>query len=183
KEDLIHCDLHSGNILMEGNGCLITDLGMCGPVDEESSSKIYGIISYVAPEVLLRKNQKTKESDVYSVGMLMWEIFTGHPPFDDRAHDYHLILQIGEGLRPPILPEMPDDYAQMMQRCWDSDPSKRPTILELGRFAENKLREIYEGKIDSNNNNSNVSSGSNRNNPPQQVHKTHPLAYHTSRIL
>src|SRR6185369_6487485 len=113
KEELIHCDLHSGNMLMEGNRCLITDLGMCGPVDEESSSKIYGIISYIAPEVLLQKKQKTKESDIYSVGMIMWEIFAGHPPFDDRAHDYHLILQIGEGLRPPILPEMPDDYVQM----------------------------------------------------------------------
>ena len=112
----------------------------------------------------------------------MWEIFAGHPPFDDRFHDADLIFQICEGLRPQILPEMPDDYAQMMQKCWDADPSKRPTILELGRFAHNKLREIYEGKIDSNNNNSsNVSNSS--NNPSQQVHKTHPLAYHTSRIL
>ena len=98
EKDLIHCDLHSGNMLMEGNYCLITDLGMCGPVDKESSGKIYGIISYIAPEVLLQKKQKTKESDVYSIGMLMWEIFAGQPPFDDKAHDYRLILQICEGL-------------------------------------------------------------------------------------
>ena len=115
--------------------------------------------------------------------MLMWEIFAGHPPFDDRAHNYHLILQIGEGLRPPILPEMPDDYAQMMQRCWDADPSKRPTILELWIFADNKLKEIYEGKIDSNNN-SNVSNDDNSNGDSlPQTYKKHPSAYHTSRIL
>src|SRR6266542_3148732 len=150
EKGLIHCDLHSGNILMEGNASYITDLGLCGPVDEESSGKIYGIVSYIAPEILIQKEQKSKESDVYSIGMIMWEIFAGHPPFDDRAHDYHLILQIGEGLRPPILPEMPDDYAQMMQRCWDADPSKRPTILELYIFAKNKLKEIYEGKVDFN---------------------------------
>src|SRR5438105_15713855 len=70
EKDFIHCDLHSGNILMEGDACLITDLGLCGPVDEESSNKIYGIVSYTAPEVLQGK-QKTKESDIYSVGMLM----------------------------------------------------------------------------------------------------------------
>src|SRR4051812_22885784 len=58
EKGLIHCDLHSGNMLMEGNICLITDLGMCGPVDEELSSKIYGIVSYIAPEVLLQKKQK-----------------------------------------------------------------------------------------------------------------------------
>src|SRR5690348_5452999 len=70
EKDLIHCDLHSGNILVEGGTCLITDLGLCGPVDDDESNKIYGIISYIAPEVLCG-NKNTKESDVYSVGMLM----------------------------------------------------------------------------------------------------------------
>src|SRR5947199_10827508 len=51
KKDLIHCDLHSGNILIQGDGCLITDLGLCGPVDEKLSGKIYGIVSYIAPEL------------------------------------------------------------------------------------------------------------------------------------
>ena len=116
----------------------------------------------------------------------MWEIFAGRPPFDDIAHDYHLILRICEGLRPPILPNMLDDYAQMMQKCWDADPSKRPTIRELLDFAHNKLEEIYEGKIDfSDNDNNNISSGSNSssNSPQQQVHEKHSLAYHTNRIL
>ena len=52
EKDLIHCDLHSGNILVDGGNCFITDLGLCGPVDDELSNKIYGIISYIAPEVL-----------------------------------------------------------------------------------------------------------------------------------
>ena len=101
--------MHSGNILLQGDGGYITDLGLCGPVDEKSSNKIYGIVSYVAPE-LLRGKKNTKESDIYSVGMLMWEIFAGHPPFDDRAHGVDLMLKICEGLQPPILPEMPDNY-------------------------------------------------------------------------
>src|SRR5438045_3480821 len=43
EKDLIHCDLHSGNILIQGGVCRITDLGLCGPVDDKSSGKIYGI--------------------------------------------------------------------------------------------------------------------------------------------
>ena len=82
----MHCDLHSGNILVQGGGCFITDLGLCGPVDDESSNKIYGITPYIAPEVLRRNKKNTKESDIYSIGMLMWEIFSGHPPFNDQAH-------------------------------------------------------------------------------------------------
>src|SRR5207248_2063688 len=43
------------NIKLQGGGCFITDLGLCGPVDEKSSCKIYGIVSYIAPEVLRGK--------------------------------------------------------------------------------------------------------------------------------
>src|SRR5947208_3394052 len=143
EKDLIHCDLHSGNMLTQGGVCYITDLGLCGPVDDESSGKIYGIIPYIAPEIL-QGGKNTKQSDIYSVGMLMWEILVGHPPFDDKAHDADLILKICEGLRPQILPSMPVDYTQMMQKCWDADPSKRPTIQELLKFADNKLKEIYK---------------------------------------
>src|SRR6185369_9742577 len=44
EKDLIHCDLHSGNILIQGGTCYITDLGLCGPVEDESSGRIYGIV-------------------------------------------------------------------------------------------------------------------------------------------
>src|SRR5207302_2508942 len=133
------------NILISGGASFITDLGLCGPVDEKLSSKIYGIISYIAPEVL-RGKKNTKESDVYSIGMLMWEIFAGHPPFDDRAHNHRLIFVICEGLRPPLLSNMPADYVQMMQKCWVARSSERPTILELYNFSENKLKEVCEAK-------------------------------------
>ena len=184
EKDLIHCDLHSGNMLIQASSCRITDLGLCGPVDDESSDKIYGIIPYIAPEVL-QGGKNTKESDVYSVGMLMWEIFAGHPPFDDKAHGPGLCLKICEGLRPSLLSNIPADYVQMMKKCWDMDPSKRPTIKELWVFAQDKLKKIYENEnlgIDSNENNDNSVNNDNSSNS-QQIHKSHPLAYHTSRIL
>ena len=186
-KDLVHCDLHSGNILVDGGGCFITDLGLCGPVDDKSSGKIYGITPYIAPEVFQGK-KSAKESDIYSIGMLMWEIFAGYPPFNDRAHNGNLILNIVfNEMRPPLLSNMPSDYAKMMQKCWDVDPSKRPTIKELWKFAENKLKEIYKNQ-DDNNNNSDIGDVSNNNDGdissnPQEMHKSHPLAYHKSRIL
>ena len=137
----------------------------------------------------------------------MWEIFAGHPPFDDREHNHHLIFDICEkSLRPPILPNMPEDYAQMMQKCWDVDPSKRPTIGELWDFADNKLKEIINNSNEGSSKkgtslikrlfklsktkkneldfNSNIiSGGGSSSDSSQQLHKPHPLAYHTSRIL
>ena len=187
EKDLIHCDLHSGNILVDGSTCFITDLGLCGPVDDKSSGKIYGITPYIAPEIFQRK-KNTKKSDIYSIGMLMWEIFAGHPPFDDREHNDNLILNIVfNGIRPPLLSNMPDDYAEMMQKCWDVDPLKRPTIEELFNFAKNKLDEFYKNQDSDDNNigdNSNsVNNNSGNSDNSQQIYKSHPLAYHTSRIL
>ena len=57
EKDLIHCDLHSGNVLMQAGASFITDLGLCGPVDDKSSGKIYGITPYIAPEVLQGKKK------------------------------------------------------------------------------------------------------------------------------
>ena len=73
----------------------------------------------------------------------------------------------------------------MIRKCWNADPSKRPAILDLGIFVDNKLEEIYKGKIDSSNNNINVSNdnSSSCGGSQPQAHKKHPLAYHTSRIL
>ncbi|CAG8711346.1 11553_t:CDS:2 [Racocetra fulgida] len=52
KQNLIHCDLHSGNILIYTNRCLLTDLGLCGPVEGNNADEVFGIIPYMAPELL-----------------------------------------------------------------------------------------------------------------------------------
>jgi len=49
-------------LIQVGICCFITDLGLCGPVDEKSSDKTYGIISYVAPEVLWETNDVMKRT-------------------------------------------------------------------------------------------------------------------------
>src|SRR5437763_9748722 len=86
--------------------------------------------------------------------MLMCQIFEKYQQFDDRAHDENLILSIMlNGTRPPLLLNMPFDYSQMMQKCWDADPSKRPTILELWKFANDKLEKIYKNENLKNNTN------------------------------
>ncbi|RIA97971.1 kinase-like domain-containing protein, partial [Glomus cerebriforme] len=57
----------------------ISDLGFCGPADKPLNS-IYGNLPYIAPEVIAGK-ETTFASDIYSIGMLMWEISSGQPPF------------------------------------------------------------------------------------------------------
>src|SRR3954452_10583728 len=67
---LVHRDFHSGNILkgIEKTSCLITDLGLCKPVNTRDKEDIYGVMPYIAPEILLQKSY-TQKADIYSFGM------------------------------------------------------------------------------------------------------------------
>ncbi len=132
KKNYVHHDLHSGNILSYSIcGSSIGDLGLCQQLEEkDDSNEIFGTIPYLAPEVLSKKPY-TKESDIYSFGMIMWEHTTGKRPFHDRPHDQYLMLDILKGERPQITDDTPKFYAELMKKCWDHDPENRPTAREI----------------------------------------------------
>ena len=92
----------------------------------------------MAPEVLSKKPY-TKESDIYSFGMIMWEHTTGKKPFHDRPHNHLLISNILNGERPQITDDTPEFYAELMKKCWDHNPENRPTAKEIKSF----LREYW----------------------------------------
>ena len=140
--NFIHKDYHSGNIFISSSkvfeeGIAITgDLGISKSAITDDNDEIYGIIPYVAPEIF--QGQKyTKASDIYSFGMIMWELMTGRRPFWDQNHNTELIIEICDGHRPPIVSNAPEGYIELMQECWHSDPNKRPTALELSGKVSN----------------------------------------------
>src|SRR3989440_4755155 len=137
-ENAIHRDLHSGNFLylQSSQQFDISDLGFCGPADKSPTS-IYGNLPYIAPEVISRK-EYTFKSDIYSIGMLMWEISSGQPPFSIYEHDLDFAMNIINGMRPKIVPGTPLEYKSLMEQCWDADPLKRPDINSLF----NKINEM-----------------------------------------
>src|SRR5205814_1200731 len=88
-KNLVHRDFHSGNILkgIEQTSCLITDLGLCKPADKiDEENEVYGVLPYVAPEVL-RNQPYTQASDVYSFGIVAYEIFANASPYLNRDYD------------------------------------------------------------------------------------------------
>ena len=104
EKNYIHHDLHSGNIFSYYiSQSVIGDLGLCQQVVDKKGNpnKTYGVIPYLAPEVLSKKPY-TKESDIYSFGMIMWEFTTGKKPFHDRSHNHCLVKDTLKGERPQI---------------------------------------------------------------------------------
>ncbi|CAI2182807.1 20723_t:CDS:2, partial [Funneliformis geosporum] len=83
--NVLHRDLHSKNILIHNNNVKITDFGI-SKIGNNSTRHIgpCGKIAYIDPQILINHNfQYKKPSDIYSYGVLMWEISSGYPPFKD----------------------------------------------------------------------------------------------------
>ncbi|RIB12316.1 kinase-like domain-containing protein [Gigaspora rosea] len=135
SHDIVHRDLHSCNILQDNiYDAYISDLGFATSVNKtletESRKKIYGIMPYIAPEVLCGTSF-TKASDVYSFGLIMWEISSGNVVFSEREDDSTLYLDIRNGLKPEIAKGTVLCYEDLLKKCWDADPVKRPSAPEI----------------------------------------------------
>jgi serine/threonine protein kinase len=139
----IHRDLHSGNVLyLQDNNCwYVSDFGFCGPADKPLNS-VYGNLPYIAPEVIIGK-EYAFASDIYSFGMLMWEISSGQIPFGDYEHNYDLVMKIVKGMRPKIRPGIPSKYKELMKQCWDTNPLKRPDAKTLLGEIQEMLNYSY----------------------------------------
>jgi serine/threonine protein kinase len=200
-QNLIHCDVHDGNILNhkdeekeenkeykedKEDKVYISDLGLCQSLKSSlKKDEIYGVIPFMAPEIL-RGKPYTSASDIYSFSMIMWEFTSGVSPFSDRAHDIQLSLSICKGERPGIVKYTPQCYVDLMKKCWNEDPLKRPsasevksiikkwiylpnkmTLEDIGEELKSNIKEFINAPIGHNN---------------LITEEFHPQAYYTSRL-
>jgi len=121
EANLVHRDFHAGNVLnLSRNNrtySLIVDLGLCQPASETNKEKVYGVLPYVAPEVFLG-GKYTPAADIYSLSMVIYELFSNQPPFAEYAYDSLLALRICEGLRPNLAEVIaPQLLKDLISRC------------------------------------------------------------------
>ncbi|RHZ48277.1 hypothetical protein Glove_553g28 [Diversispora epigaea] len=200
--DIVHQDFHPGNILSDdfNYNLKISDFGLskligANPNNPEKKN-IFGLLPYIAPEVLNGDEEYTKAADVYSFGIIAYEMIAGFPPYLDIPHDKDLAMKICNGLRPKIPFHTPKLITRIIMRCWDARVTHRPTFEEL----EDELREYWsdydaylkEGK----NQDSEIviqikkaeefSANQELTNPTTTTplnYQTHPQAIYTSRLL
>ncbi|CAG8443381.1 1083_t:CDS:2 [Acaulospora colombiana] len=146
--DLVHRDLHPGNVLLHKRSMVwyISDLGFCGPIDKPTDC-IYGNLPYIAPEVI-KKKKYTAKADMYSLGMIMWQLSSGRPPFHNRLHDTDLAFDIINGKRPKIVKGTPPEYVAIMRQCWNAHPEKRPDTVKILKKMNKIYMKLYNIELD-----------------------------------
>ncbi|RGB40144.1 kinase-like domain-containing protein [Rhizophagus diaphanus] len=144
-EGIMHLDLHSKNILIHQNSIKLADFGLSRRVNDvsEAHSDIYGILAYIDPQKLNDKTYRlNKKSDIYSIGVLLWEISSGRPPFE-KVFPTSLQMNILLGDREKITPDTPEVYKNILTECWDHDPDNRPEITQVAF----RLYDLYRPNI------------------------------------
>ncbi|CAI2182909.1 2088_t:CDS:2 [Funneliformis geosporum] len=137
--DIVHCDLHADNILIHQKIIKLADFGLSKKIKkiaEESvnASKVFGILPYMDPKKLddVNKGYKfNKKSDVYSIGVLMWQISSGYQPYKGLNYDESLTLSILNGKREKVINETPPEYSILYQECWKYETDERPIIHKV----------------------------------------------------
>ncbi|GLC44203.1 hypothetical protein PLESTB_000752900 [Pleodorina starrii] len=138
--NIIHADLKAANVLLKqqpGSGKLqakVADFGLSFRLEEPEATHMtkgqLGSITHMAPEVLVQ-GRVSKSSDVYSFGILLYELYTGQQAYWDVPQPMLAYHVANAGGRPLLPSQCPAAYRGLAKACWASEPAARPTFEEV----------------------------------------------------
>jgi len=148
---VIHRDLKPENILIDKTGTIVkvADFGLSlvkdhSKTEAEEMRKIRGSPAFMSPEALLGQDL-TPKTDVYSFGMILWELYTAGSPYENLQIESfeELIEEIcKKGTREKMAKEAPANLKALIQACWQPEPASRPAFLQIIHQLDECILEV-----------------------------------------
>ncbi|XP_066532522.1 mitogen-activated protein kinase kinase kinase 7 isoform X2 [Hoplias malabaricus] len=138
---LIHRDLKPPNLLLVAGGTVlkICDFGTACDIQTHMTNN-KGSAAWMAPEVF-EGNNYSEKCDVFSWGIILWEVITRRKPFDEIGGPaFRIMWAVHRGTRPPLIKNLPKPIESLMTRCWSKDPSQRPSMEEIVKIMVHLMK-------------------------------------------
>ncbi len=132
SKNIVHRDLAARNVLIHEDGTAkVSDFGLARPVDSNQEGGKFPI-KWTAPEAL-RDSRFTNKSDMWSFGILLWEVYTfGKVPYP-RIPLADVVSHIERGYRMERPEGCPVEIYEIMERAWQLKPEQRPTFRDVSK--------------------------------------------------
>ncbi|KAG0234249.1 hypothetical protein BGW42_006754, partial [Actinomortierella wolfii] len=147
---ILHRDLKSHNVLLTSHmEVKLCDFGLAtikARSVSKSTEQTVGTFRWMAPELLGARPKYSTKSDMYSLGMVMWEMAANCTvPFKDQPDEHIVVSIVKNGEREKLPDDVPREYSQWVQRCWEHDPEKRPEANEMVTEDDDQVSALETG--------------------------------------
>lgn len=128
EQGVIHRDVKPANVMVAEDGrVVLTDFGLALDVEQGSMGEVFGSSHYIAPEQARRSADAVPQSDLYALGVILYEMLTGVVPFDDPSPTAVAIQHITQEVPPPrqVNPDISEATEAVLLQALAKDPAER----------------------------------------------------------